>query len=110
MSWFLSCFILIELKPCVLLAVICSVNMASLGLELIMRFQVWTRRRLLSERLSCRVGIVRRRFLRLQVLEDKCLCLKCPFRLRINCSHYRDVCLAFRSCSACQDNNEVMIS
>jgi hypothetical protein len=44
----------------------------------------------------------------MQVLEEKCLCLRCPFRLRKECSHYRDVCLKFRSCSACQDNHEVV--
>jgi hypothetical protein len=46
----------------------------------------------------------------LQIQEEKCLCLKCPFRLRVKCSHYRTVCLEFRSCSACQDNNEVVVS
>ena len=46
----------------------------------------------------------------MQSLDEKCVCLKCPFRLRKDCIHYRTVCLAFRSCSACQDNNEVMVS
>ena len=44
----------------------------------------------------------------MQVLEEKCLCLKCPFRLRKNCEHYRTVCLNFHNCSACLDSNEVV--
>jgi hypothetical protein len=46
----------------------------------------------------------------MQSLDEKCLCLKCPFRLRKDCSHYREVCLKFRSCSACLNNNGVVAS
>lgn len=46
----------------------------------------------------------------LQIQEERCLCLKCPWKLRIKCRHYRMICLQNRSCSACQINNAVMVS
>lgn len=46
----------------------------------------------------------------MQSLDENCLCLKCPFRLRKDCSHYGRVCLKFRSCSACLNNNGVVTS
>lgn len=46
----------------------------------------------------------------MQSLDEKCLCLKCPFRLRKDCSHYCEVCLKFHSCSACQSNDGVVTS